>query len=344
MVLLTLQPRNVYATGPVNLEVVVKSPEIGFFTVGDDVPIVMNVTNYTNETRYFNVTAWLRPDTITGTYQGDWYIEQEEIGPNSSKAFNTTFIARFPELWRIIIRANGFEDPTYVGNTLGNGTDIKFYIHPSSDADIRRLAEATKLQADSTSALAQNARESSASSETNATIATVITILLAAGSIIGTYLTNKRLERIKDEQQKIKEQEKERQYVKNVRDIVILELMMYSDFIDRLNSIANRRDRKEIIVVRPTEEEIMRELHRMLPLQSFTANPHNYQQLSSETRARVFTRDELLSLERIYSELRVFRPRGQPTEGAEIEFNENVITPLRRRIESAISMLQRQST
>src|SRR2546426_972513 len=97
------------STNPVDLNVDVKMSDIGFITIGDEVPVTVTVINNTNETRFFVISAILRPDRIqAGGFQGDENRDSRWIKAHSPELFNFTYTARYPELWRLIVVANGY--------------------------------------------------------------------------------------------------------------------------------------------------------------------------------------------------------------------------------------------
>lgn len=177
------------STNPVDLKINVETSDIGFITVGDKVPVTVTVTNNTNETKYFVISAILRPDRLPPDgFDGDKLTSQEWIDAYTTMPFNFTFVARYPELWWLIIDANGYETTEQIGIVVGRDNSTAYYIHPSSDRDTRLLAQSTLL-------LAQNAKEIPIT-----TWLLVIAAIASAGGAVGfgyyqakTHRTNLRL-------------------------------------------------------------------------------------------------------------------------------------------------------
>lgn len=158
-----------------DLNVDVKMPDIGFITVGDEVPVTLTVTNNSNETRYFQISSWFRPDNLdTAKFQGDTYLNNTVLKPHDTVIFRHNFIARFPDLWWLISRADGFESTAYIGTVHGGGNETKFYVHPSSDRDMRILALSTAQTAEAAQRFPYSTWVAVGAAIASATIAAII--------------------------------------------------------------------------------------------------------------------------------------------------------------------------
>jgi hypothetical protein len=69
--------------------------------------------------------------------------------PYEIQTYHHEFLGRFPSLWWLMVRVNGYESPSLIGNIVSNVTtpDPSYYVHPSSDRDIRILANSTAVLA-----------------------------------------------------------------------------------------------------------------------------------------------------------------------------------------------------
>lgn len=124
-----------------NLHEHISTPKIGFFTVGDDVPVTFTITNNFTQVKYLKVSEVFRPYQNSDKSNVEPYDNNTVIDGGSTVSFHHSFTAMFPDLWILEVTAEGFDNSTFQGTVnpcYQNFT--KFYVHPSSDQDIRILA------------------------------------------------------------------------------------------------------------------------------------------------------------------------------------------------------------
>lgn len=125
-------------------------PKIGFYTVGDPITVTLNFTNHSNETRILNIIEEFGPpNNLTGPYPTQKINYTTQINGNSNTTFSNTFQAADPQLFVLGVWVNAWDNYTFHGENHSNySNEVYYYIHPSSDRDIRLLAESTKESAD----------------------------------------------------------------------------------------------------------------------------------------------------------------------------------------------------
>lgn len=130
-------------------------PKIGFYTVGDPVTITLNVTNHSTDTRILQITEEFGPpNNLTGPYPAQKFSNYiYPMNGNSTMTIPNTFQAVEPGSFVLGVWVNAWENYTLRGNNHSNySKEIYTYIHPSSDRDIRVLAESMR----NSSVIAQN--------------------------------------------------------------------------------------------------------------------------------------------------------------------------------------------
>lgn len=143
-VLILFPLQNSYEIGTIDVKENDHMPKIGFYTVGDNVTIALNFTNHSNETRYLKIVESFGPySNPNGPYPAQhWQDISSTVNGNSTITISHTFVAIDPEVWELIVDADGFNSYNLTGVAdpyYSNQYDT--YVHPSSDRDIRVLAE-----------------------------------------------------------------------------------------------------------------------------------------------------------------------------------------------------------
>lgn len=140
----TTSPNNLFPNP--HLREQINMPKIGFFTVGDDVPVNFTITNNYTETKYLRISEQFRPyqnadNSNVQPYDNDTVA----ISPDSTVSFNHSFTALYPDLWNLVVSAEGFDNSTregIVNPCYQNFT--KLYVHPSSDLYIKTFTSEHK--------------------------------------------------------------------------------------------------------------------------------------------------------------------------------------------------------
>jgi len=93
---------------------------------------------------------------------------------------------------------------------------------------------------------------------------------------------------------------KSRNFKKNIKNLVKLELTTYSDFLEKF---LNEIDPRNSSIIKTSSKELREEANLLIDVQG-RFNIFNYNTLLSETKAKVFDIDTLTKLELTYQRIR----------------------------------------
>lgn len=143
--MLIISPLHVaHGTGMVNVSENDHIPKIGFYTVGDNVTVTLNFTNHSNERKYLKIIESFGPySNPNGPFPAQhWQDISSTVDADSSTVVSHTFVAIDPEVWELIVDADGFKNYNHTGIADPSySNQFNTYVHPSSDRDIRVLAQ-----------------------------------------------------------------------------------------------------------------------------------------------------------------------------------------------------------
>lgn len=186
LILLPLQ--NSYEINKVDVQEDDHMPKIGFYTVGDNVTVTLNFTNNSNQTRYLKIHESFGPyQNINGPYPAQqWPDDYSEVNGNSSIVISHTFVAIVPELWSLYVTADGFDNYTHLGLADPDYTkSANYYIHPSSDRDMRILADSMYNSSITSENNLKEVKDQNSTLQNTLIISSAIGI----GTVIALYLT-----------------------------------------------------------------------------------------------------------------------------------------------------------
>ena len=217
LILLPLQ--NSYEINKVDVQEDDHMPKIGFYTVGDNVTVTLNFTNHSNHTIYLKVNESFGPyQNINGPYPAQqWPDDYSEVNGNSSTVISHTFVAIDPELWSLYVIADGFDnyarlglaDPSYIKST-------NYYIHPSSDRDIRTLADSMYNSSITSENNLNEVKDQNSTLQQTLIISSIIGIM----TVIALYLTwSSSRKSTKQLESQVQELQKQNQAMEEDREI-----------------------------------------------------------------------------------------------------------------------------
>lgn len=224
----------------------------------------------------------------------------------------------------VIVRDGASPD----GRIIDDQEEHRFMVKGAEYAIIEQQAEATAKSA-------QVAQEALNRSPMITATAAVLGAGAAAGGTFAVhrYLDNRREER---------EVHRENEFRNSVRTLIRLELTAYRDLINQTIENNVTKGGPDVLII-PYNTPLRELADRLLPLTGRIADPRNFLSLSPDTKARAFRPEQIRVLEDLYGELQNFGPRNRPPGGSDYEFNTNVITGLRDRINAAMNILENSS-
>ena len=125
---------------------------------------------------------------------------------------------------------------------------------------------------------------------------------------------------------------KSRNFKKNIKNLVKLELTTYSNFLEKF---LNEPDPRYDSIIRAGSKELRDEANLLIDAQG-KFNIFNFNTLSSETKARVFDIDTLTKLELTYQKIRIY---GFHREYGSVSTMKAKTEEFKKTIDEAISKL-----